>query len=199
MGNVLIYYKPRWFIDRFELSDADKDLLLKEIFQSKEWTYLDNGNLTESEMCQIVKSRIPSHLHQIMEDLIMAWDQPLLEINHMPRIIRNLKLAGYKIYLLSNASLRQKEYWPRIAASKYFDGVLVSATVNQVKPNPDIYHTLFNKFDIKPEESFFINDSRPNIVTSRRLGMEGFVFEDNPLDLEKKLIEILPEYPDLAF
>ena len=45
-----------------------------------------------------------------------------------------LKKAGYGVYLLSNASYRQHEYWPRVPGSQYFDGTLISADVKLVKP-----------------------------------------------------------------
>ncbi len=73
-------------------------------------------------------------------------------------LIKTIKEKGFNIYLLSNAAQRQHLYWPRIGASKFFDKKVISADVKVVKPNPRIYEILFNKFNIRPEESFFVDD-----------------------------------------
>ncbi|MCQ2508571.1 MAG: HAD-IA family hydrolase [Dorea sp.] len=59
----------------------------------------------------------------------------------------------------------------------------MSADVKMVKPGEDIYQELFRKFGIKAEESVFIDDSPANIATSKRLGMDGFVFRDDVEEL----------------
>ena len=48
-----------------------------------------------------------------------------------------------------------------------------------MKPNEDIYYRLFEKFKLKPEECFFIDDNKKNILTSRKLGMKGHIFDMN--------------------
>ena len=44
----------------------------------------------------------------------------------MEDLVRRLKEAGYGIYLLSNASRAQHDYWPIVPASRLFDGKLIS-------------------------------------------------------------------------
>lgn len=44
------------------------------------------------------------------------------------------------------------------------------------KPEPEIYQYLFNRFDLKPEDCFFIDDLEENIKTGKFLGMDGIVF-----------------------
>ena len=52
----------------------------------------------------------------------------------MEDLIVELKNKGYKLYLLSNASFNQHNYWEKIPAHKYFDGKIVSCDVKEVKP-----------------------------------------------------------------
>ena len=61
-----------------------------------------------------------------------------------------------------------------------------------MKPNEEIYYRLFEKFELVPEECFFIDDSERNISTSRKCGMEGHIFDINNFEkltneLKKKL------------
>lgn len=187
MGNVLIYFKPDVFIDRYNLNEADKNLLNDVIFKTKDWFCLDDGSMTESQLCEVLKPKLPERLHNIMEDLITNWDKPLIEVAGMYDIISNLKSKCYKLYLLSNASSRQHEYWDRISCSKFFDGTLISADIKMIKPNPEIYKALFDKFDLKAEECFFVDDSPKNILAGKNLGMDGFVFDGNIENLIKAI------------
>ena len=58
-----------------------------------------------------------------------------------------------------------------------FEGVVVAGIEKEVKPEPRIYHILLDRYNLKPEESIFIDDEEANIATARRLGMHGIVFK----------------------
>ena len=193
MGNVLIHFKPMLFIDRLKLNTEESELLNNVIFKSDEWLCLDGGTMVESEVVEVLKQRLPEHLRWAAEKLVMEWDQPLIEMEGMEEVARDLKEKGYNIYLLSNASSRQHEYWPRIGASKYFDGTLISADVKEMKPGKKIFELLFEKFEISPEECIFIDDHEPNIIAARELGMTGIVFNGSAADLQEELDTILQD------
>ena len=57
-----------------------------------------------------------------------------------------------------------------------------------MKPNEEIDHRLFEKFELIPQECFFIDDSERNIATSRKCGMEGHIFDIN--DFQKLTDEL---------
>lgn len=187
MGRVLIYYDTIRFIERYDVTNDEKELLKKEVFDSKEWQRLDDGTLTEDEFHDILKTKLPSHLHDIAYKLIYYWDDPIEEVRGMYDLIKTIKEKGFNIYLLSNAAQRQHLYWPRIGASKFFDGKVISADVKVVKPNPRIYEILFNKFNIRPEECFFVDDVEVNVQAARALGMQGYVFNHDAEQLRAYL------------
>ena len=49
MGNVLIHFDRKVFLDRLDISEEDKQLLLREVFLSVEWGQMDRGTLAEPE------------------------------------------------------------------------------------------------------------------------------------------------------
>ena len=49
MGNVLIRFDRDYFIDRLGVSPEDKQLLMREVFQSVEWVRMDRGSMVEKE------------------------------------------------------------------------------------------------------------------------------------------------------
>ena len=178
MGNVLIRYDPIFFIERAGIDDpADRELLLKEIFRSGDWPLLDLGELTEAELAERVYLRLPERLHDPAHYLIFNWEKPLVPIAGMAELIGECKRAGLGIYLLSNAGYRQSEYWRQIPGSEYFDGALVSAYTGFVKPMPEIYDCLLQRFDLRAEECLFVDDMPDNVAAAQRAGMEGFRFE----------------------
>lgn len=187
MGNVLLVFDPDLFVQRLDLDQADRDLLLESVYRSKDWICLDEGSLTEDQVIARVQDRVPERLHQAVAYLVKAWDQPLIEIPGMSDLVKELKDQGHGIYLLSNTSQRSREYFPKTQAASCFDGGIISAEEGVIKPFPEIYHRLFDRYQLNPEECFFIDDSSANIEAGRKLGMEGFVFEGDLAPLRQAI------------
>ena len=187
MGNVLIRFDRKLFLDRLDLCDADKELLLREVFASVDWAHMDRGTKTEAEALESMRERLPQRLHGAAEMLTYHWDEPMIPIDGMYELIEELKAKGYGIYLLSNASIRQHDYWPRIAASWFFDGKLISADEHVVKPQPEIYRLCMERFGLKAEETFFVDDVAANIEGALWCGMAGAVFYGDTNRLRKDL------------
>ena len=187
MGNVLIRSDRNLFLYRLHISAQDKTLLYREIFASVEWAQMDRGTKTEETALQSICQRIPERLHGAAEEMVFRWDEPLIPIPGMYELVEELKEKGYGIYLLSNASRRQHTYWPRIKASKLFDGTYISADVNVVKPQPEIYRGCLEIFGLKAEESFFIDDVGANIEGALFCGLRGAVFHGDVALLRRDL------------
>ena len=176
MGNVLLRFDRQVFLDRLTVTEEEKQLLLQEVFLSPEWVEMDRGTLREETAEPIMCSRLPSHLHEAVHQLTSCWDQPILPMEGMARLVEELKEAGYGMYLLSNASVRQHAYWPRVPGSELFDGTLISADEGIMKPQRSIYRLCLDRFGLKAEECFFIDDVPANIAGAKECGISGAVF-----------------------
>ena len=161
MGGVLIHYSSSSILSHIPLSEEDEKLLMREMFHSLEWIQLDRGTISE-------------------QDAIAAREG-------MEELLSELKSLGCGIYLLSNATLRQPEYFDRIPGSQYFDGQVVSAQCRFLKPQTEIYETLFRDFSLKPEECFFVDDLSINIEGAYCRGMIGEVFDGDIQRLRRAL------------
>ena len=188
MGQVLIRFDTDVFMDRIGVAPEDKPLLRREVFQSVEWSRMDRGSLTDEEAAAIIRARVPERLGEAVDKLVAMWDRPILEIPGMYELVEELKTNGYKIYLLSNASLRQHEYWPRIPCSRFFDGTLISSDVKLVKPQPEIFLLLCMKFGLRAEECFFVDDATLNCEAAHLVGMTPAVFHGDADEIREKLI-----------
>ena len=190
IGNVIIRFDPELFMSRLGLAEEDRRLLKRELFVSLEWSRMDRGSLTDEEAAEIVCRRVPERLHDAVRRLVGMWDRPILPVEGMYELVEELRGMGYGIYLLSNASFRQHDYWPRVPASKFFDGTLISADVKLVKPQPEIYRLLCDKFSLLPEECVFIDDSTSNAEGAYFCGINALVFHGDAHEMRLKLNEL---------
>ena len=191
MGNVVIRFDPVRFIDREGITDpADRKLVLNELFQSVEWAQMDLGVLTEETAEPSVLSRFPVRLRESVHRLLFSWHSPEDPVPGMEELIRKLKEAGYGIFLLSNASAAQHTYWPKITASRFFDGTMISCDLGIVKPMPEIYTAFTGKFALSPEECVFIDDAAINVAGAVACGWQGIVFHGDCNELSGKLADL---------
>lgn len=178
MGKVLIRFEPDHFLDRAGIVNLeDRKLLKKEIYESPMWTQMDMGILDEEGMIDKVRPVLPEHLQKYTETLIAGWCEPIEMVVGMKDLIFELKEKGYGIFLLSNASRMQKEYWKQVDCSSCFDGTVVSAFEGVMKPDKKIYEILLERCHLKAEECLFIDDRKANVDTAVFLDMTGYVFD----------------------
>ena len=70
MGNVLIHFDRSVFLNRLDISEEDKQLLLREVFLSVEWVQMDRGILREETAEPLMCKRLPKHLHNAVHQLV---------------------------------------------------------------------------------------------------------------------------------
>ena len=187
MGNVVIRFDPSLFMDRLNVAAEDKPLLMREVYKSPEWVMMDRGSLTDEQAAEIMCARVPERLRDVVPKLVAFWHRPILETEGIPELIEELKGMDYRIYLLSNASYRQHDYWPRVPCSRFFDGTMVSCDVKLVKPMPEIYLRMYQTFGLKADECFFIDDNNANVEAAIYTGMHAVVFFDDMARLRREL------------
>jgi putative hydrolase of the HAD superfamily len=190
MGNVLIRFDPGYFLTREGIeTPEDREILMRELFLSLEWAQMDRGDLREETAEPLILSRIPDRLKETARRLLYNWADPRDVIEGMEDLVRRLKAAGYGTYLLSNASVRQHQYWPKYAVSRLMDGKLISCDVHTVKPCREIYEAFTGKFGLKGEACLFIDDAAMNVAGAVACGWDGIVFHGSAKELEERLRE----------
>ena len=60
-----------------------------------------------------------------------------------------------------------------------FDGEVVSCEEHTVKPEPQIYRILLERYGLQPDETLFIDDRRANIEAAEALGIHGRLFDSH--------------------
>ena len=108
------------------------------------------------------------------------------------KLIDELKAAGYKLYVLSNMSHEFIDFLRKQKVYENFDGDVVSCEVGIVKPMPEIYDLLLERFDLDPAETIFIDDRKENVDAAAEKGIATFHFDRNDYEGScERLREIL--------
>ena len=189
MGQVLVRFDRDRVLGRLGLSKEDEKILMDEVFLSKEWELMDWGDMTDEEAAESICARLPQRLHEPVRQIVLHWEEPMEPMPGMAELVKELKEGGYGVYLLSTASLRQPEYWPRIPGADLFDGGVISSKIGYVKPERQIYETLLARYSLKAEECYFVDDTPLNVVGAMRCGMDGAVFHGNVEELRLHMRE----------
>lgn len=190
MGGVLLDFDPAKFVARLGLDTEDGLVLIREIFHSWEWVCLDRGAITEDEAFASMCTRIPERLRAAAREAFENWDKPRLPFPGGYELARDLSANGYTLYLLSNAGVRHREYWPDLPVSEFFgDRLMVSYRWGLLKPEAAFYEKAFELFGLDRRECLFIDDNPPNVEAARHVGLDGVVHHGDPALLRRRLRE----------
>lgn len=193
MGKVLVDYEGHKVGAVFMEDEAERKEVCTSVFDSQEWLLLDMGLISEEDALKRMQSRLSTdHAKEMAKLCLKHWHEyNMYPVKEMGELVRELKEQGYGIYLCSNASLRLLTYTNIIPGIEYFDGVLFSAEVKCMKPQKEMYGHLFQRFHLKPEECFFIDDLLMNVEGARECGMEGYCFADRNIEALKECLSKL--------
>lgn len=188
LGNVILMDKPINSLDNMGLTEEEYECIKINYFWK--WRQMDEGRMTLKE--HFLSSDIPEHLkknEKIFERATNYYKyRPFNE--EVIELIKRLRENGYKIYVLSNNNHETYKYLLTTKLKDLIDEWIVSCEYHIGKPMPEFYNVLFTKCNIKPEESFFIDDRENNIEAGELLGMKGHIFNYKE-DGMNKLIEDL--------
>ncbi len=176
MGNVLLSYTPQDYMKTITQDEVIAQAVLKELFNSKEWEELDAGTISEEYAVKQVSARIPQYASYVQKSMD-NWHSDLTPMEGMPEIVKRLKEKGFRIYLLSNTSIRFFQYRDKVEMFHCFDGFIISAKERLVKPDTAIFDCLCSRYDLKNSECIFIDDLQVNIDGAIRAGLNGHLFQ----------------------
>ena len=178
IGNVLISFQPIDYLNSKFNDETTKTILFNTIFKSKEWLLLDRGTVTDMEVIEIFCKRQPSFEKEIRY-VMKNWHEMHIPMKESIKLLKYLKNSGYHIFFLSNYHKNAfKVIFNKFDFIREVDGQVISCDVKLLKPEELIYEILLNKYNLKPQECIFIDDSIENIKVADKLGIHGICFKD---------------------
>jgi 2-haloacid dehalogenase len=190
LGGVLIDWNPKHLYRKIFKNETEMEKFLDEVCTS-DWNEEQDAGRTLAEATETLVKEHPEHEKNIRA-YYGRWEEMLGgPINGTVDIFKKMKAGGhFKIYALTNWS---SETYP-VALShfnflQWFDGALVSGDEKMRKPFPEFYDLLFKRYNLKPEETLFIDDNLRNIKAAEKTGMKTIHFT-NSEKLEEQLKEV---------
>lgn len=104
----------------------------------------------------------------------------------MYELLTDLKARGYRLYGLTNWCSAVYKVIAKYPVFKLLDGSVISSEEHLLKPEPEIYRCLTDRYGLKPEESVFTDDKVVNVEGAKAFGMEAILFT-NAADYAEKL------------
>lgn len=186
-GNVICRFDPDEMAKNYCETDEDAKLLAKTLFDQIVWEEMDKGYLDMEDYAAEMIPQLPERLQPPATKLLNNWFHHIPEIDGIRNLVLKLKEKGLKLYILSNICNQFVKNLDVIDIFRFFDGFVFSCTINCIKPEDGIYLHLLDKYNLKKDESIFIDDRKINIDAAERLGIKGYIFDGDVEKLEKIL------------
>lgn len=179
VGRVLVAWQPLDTMRELGFSEEIINTLDAALFKSGVWNETDRGVLKDEEFLELAVEKAPDYEKEIR----LFWnniDKAIWQFPYARPWIRAMKKAGYNVYILSNygSFTYEKTREGALNFVEDVDGAIFSYEVKVIKPDAAIFLALFEKYQIKAEESVFLDDLPANIEGAKRMGMHGIVFAE---------------------
>lgn len=179
IGGVLLEWDPKLVYRDLLPDPADLDRFLTEIC-TPEWNATLDAGRPFDEACAELAARHPGHA-----PLIHAWkrqDEMIAgEVAGTAALVARLGDAGVALYLLTNMpahvfAARRARY----QVLQRFDGAVVSGEEGVLKPSPEIFALLRDRYRLDPGTTLFVDDQEANVAGARATGFLAHRFVDGP-------------------
>lgn len=166
------------------LPDFDECLRRPEIAQPT-LKYL-NGLIDEEEYLPLIRpycspsvtdAQIISSMNAVLADLPTSRMELLVSLRQR-----------YQVFLLSNLNETDWHYTQSLIqkagyeVDQLFDRTFISYQMHMAKPDPRIFEEVIRCTGINPAETLYLDDTRENIESGRRLGLQARLVPMNQLE-----------------
>lgn len=178
LGGVLIDWNPR-HLYRSLIEDEERMEWFLANICTPAWNHRQDAGRSFAAATEELIAEHPEH-----ENMIRAyydrWDEMLAgPIEDTVDILREIRDGPHLLYALTNWSAEAFPTARRLYDFlDWFEGIIVSGEIGMAKPDPKIFEHLTKAFDLRPHETLFIDDSRPNVDAAQAAGFNAVQFKD---------------------
>ena len=178
IGNVLTVFGWKNFIHSFGFPPETEERVGKATVDNPFWHEFDRGFLSDDEMLAGFMNNDPTVEKEIRQ-IFVSLHGIVTRADYAIPWIQKLKSAGYQVLVLSNFSDKVKrDNEDAMDFLEYVDGGILSFQDKLIKPMPEIYHLILDRYHLTPGECVFMDDTQPNVDAARAIGIHAFRFEN---------------------
>lgn len=175
-GNVLVRWEPEKIYTEHFGDEAKAWWFLRHVADNDWRLRIDAGESQDACIAE-QQARYPEY-RQALALYRDRWRDMLTgEMPGMRDIIVELRKKGHEIYGLTNWSMetfpQAREHFPIL---QMIDRYVVSGAEHLVKPDPQLFQVLLDRYGLRAEECTFVDDNPVNVEAARRMGMRGIQF-----------------------
>lgn len=178
IGNVLAGFDWYSFFRKQGFSEEMCARLGRATVQSSDWKEYDRGCVSDERMLELFCENDPEiagEIRQALDD----FHGLVTPCDYAVDWVKELKAKGYQVLVLSNFSDKAlKECWHALDFLPYTDGGILSFQDKLIKPMPEIYRLILDRYRLKPDECVFMDDTKQNVDGAKAAGIHAFVFEN---------------------
>ena len=187
LGGVLLDIDYGLTRKAFEALGVDNfNQMYSQFGANKLFENLETGHISPDHFYRHIQSHYPA---LTSEEIKNAWNAMLLGYRINTIDLLNTLKPNYRIFLLSNTNAIHiadfLEIFKRDTGLTDFDSLFEKAWYSHKigfrKPYPEAYEYVLKDAALLPEETLFIDDSYPNIETSKSLGIHSFLLPKDML------------------
>lgn len=186
LGNVLVKFDSNELIYSFFNKRQEE---VKSFYFDSLWNEYDQGLYSVEEMIEKGVKQFPE-LELSIKKLMYHWTEFVIPLKDNVAYIKDLKRFGYKVYILSNIPEDDTKYLRSCGVFDNIDGGVFSYEYKKIKPDPEIFNILLEKYNLKASECLFLDDRKDNVESASNLGFETIEVKDlsKVIDLIKEKI-----------
>lgn len=184
LGNVLVKFDSNELIYSF-FNERQEEV--KSFYFDSLWNEYDQGLYSVEEMIEKGVKQFPE-LELSIKKLMYHWTEFVIPLKDNVAFIKDLKRLGYNVYILSNIPEDDTKYLRSCGVFDNIGGGVFSYEYKKIKPDPEIFHILLKKYDLKASECLFLDDRKDNVVVASNLGFETIEVKDS-----SKVIDLIKE------
>nr|WP_318683801.1 HAD family phosphatase [uncultured Acetatifactor sp.] len=177
IGNVLTDFRWKGFLRDKGFDEDMVERIAEASIMSPCWEEFDRGDWDEERLLQEFIKNDPEIEQELRSSFSCVTGMVTIRDYAIPWI-KELKEKGYRVLYLSNFSYKAYvECAEALTFLPYMDGGILSYREKLVKPNPEIYRLLLDRFSLLPRETVFLDDTLKNVEAAREQGIYGIHFE----------------------
>lgn len=178
IGDVLAKSNYHEFFTQKGYDEETVQRLEKATFFSPLWKELDRGVWNFSQITDGFVKNAP----ELEEQLRTVFNDMSGFVKAFPYAVYwvcSLKESGLKVFCLSNISGKIcDDCTEELEFLKYVDGKILSYEERLIKPDPEIFKRLLERYGLCADECIFIDDIGQNVIAAKELGIHGIVFQN---------------------
>lgn len=177
IGNVLAGFEWEKFFESKGYTGEKLERLAGASVMSESWNEYDRGFLSDEETLQCFINNAPE-MEKELRDVFANVKGMIERRDYAIPWIEGLKKKGYKVLYLSNFSHKALvECADAMDFLPHMDGGILSYREKVIKPMPEIYELLIQRYDLTPQNCVFIDDTEKNLTGASVFGLHTILFK----------------------